>query len=354
MPAKRILIVDDQRDIRQLLRNSLESIRLDVQIVDVPSGEEAMLVISRQKFDLLVSDVRLAGMSGLELVSKVRQRNPGLKVILITGLTDSEVRQQVADFGAEAFFYKPVDIAEFQAKVAGCLGEGRVEPAEVDRQQVEPPVEQISPLINVPRLAEYLARLRQELNASCVWMIDSQGELLLQAGELPGQWHSPEWRASVIAARAACAIVMRSAKAGGSSGYLYFGGEEVDLHLVSLDRSLALLATTPQGQDRSPSSWMEQLLQARREVVAALEGASPTSPVKSPEVGIAEQEERIDTGELVALDKAFQQVMVEPVDTQQADEFWDALAQGSGEGSTPANNSLNYEQARKLGLAPEE
>ena len=57
-------------------------------MVDVPSGEEALLVASRRPVDLLIADVRLPGISGLELMARVHKRNPELKTILITGLTD--------------------------------------------------------------------------------------------------------------------------------------------------------------------------------------------------------------------------------------------------------------------------
>ena len=83
-----------------MLRSGLESLGSVVKVTDIPSGEEAILVSSRQHFDLLVADVRLAGMSGLELMQKARQRNSDLKVILITGLTDPEVRRLVAGAGA--------------------------------------------------------------------------------------------------------------------------------------------------------------------------------------------------------------------------------------------------------------
>jgi CheY-like chemotaxis protein len=362
MPTKRILIVDDQRDIRQLLRTSLENLKPDAQIVDVPSGEEALLVISRQKFDLLVSDVRLAGMSGLELVGKVRKRNPGLKVILITGLTDSEVRQQVAEFGAEAFFYKPVDILEFRAKVASCLEMGdaapvqAAPPAQAADLETVPALKPVSPVSNMPHLAEYLAELRQRMSARCVWIIDQQGETMLQAGILPEQWHSPAWRDSIIAAGAASATLLQSTKAEHPGNYLYFSGQDFDLHLVNLNYSLALLATTPVGEDRLQSVWMDQLLEAHKEIEAVLLGDVQPSPAGNVSLVEADdvKEEEVDEGELVELGTALQAALGEPISAQQADDFWDALAQGSGTEGTPGNSSLTYEQARKLGLTPEE
>jgi CheY-like chemotaxis protein len=85
MPKYRVLIVDDQSEVRRLLRAGLVTLGPDIQVVDVPSGEEAILVISRQPFDLLIADVRLPGISGLELKTRARMHNPNLKLILITG-----------------------------------------------------------------------------------------------------------------------------------------------------------------------------------------------------------------------------------------------------------------------------
>ncbi len=82
-----VLIVDDQRDARSVLRAGLETLESRLKITDVPSGEEAILVIASQPIDLLVADIRLPGISGLELKERARMRNPDLKVILITGVT---------------------------------------------------------------------------------------------------------------------------------------------------------------------------------------------------------------------------------------------------------------------------
>lgn len=360
MPNRRILIVDDQRDIRQLLRASLESLTPAVQIVDVPSGEEALLVITRQKFDLLVSDVRLAGMSGLELVGKVRKRNPSLKVILITGLTDSEVRQQVAEFGAEAFFYKPVDIIEFRARVADCLGLEHAESEQPAGKQVELAEGQAPLALELPGLAEYAAKMRESIGASCVWIIDRQGEILSQAGDLPEQWHLPAWKAGILAVGIAAAGLTGATpiqSAGGEKpgGYLYLDGQEVELHLLNLSGSRALLATTPVAADLRTYR-MEQLLLARRQIEQILADEIMADGLEEPGVlaADAEGEEIVDESELVELGAALQQAMGERIDTQQANDFWDALTEGPGEGSTPANSSLSYEQARKLGLAPED
>ena len=83
MSAPSILLVDDQRDIVRLLHSTLQTLGHQLDIIDAPSGEEALLEASRKKVDLLVADYLLPGISGVELMRKVRARNPELKVIFI-------------------------------------------------------------------------------------------------------------------------------------------------------------------------------------------------------------------------------------------------------------------------------
>jgi DNA-binding response OmpR family regulator len=122
MVAYRILIVEDQREVSHLLRTALETLEHELEVVEIPSGEEAILDASRNKVDLLVTDFRLAGITGIELMRKVRSHRPEAKVILITGLTDRKVRKEVAEAGADAFFLKPVPIADFLDAVERHLG----------------------------------------------------------------------------------------------------------------------------------------------------------------------------------------------------------------------------------------
>ncbi len=84
-----ILLVDDQRDIVRLLHSTLKTLGHQLDIVDAPSGEEALLEASRRKVDLLVSDYLLPGISGVELMRKIKVRNPELKIIFISGWSDS-------------------------------------------------------------------------------------------------------------------------------------------------------------------------------------------------------------------------------------------------------------------------
>lgn len=124
MSLKRILIVDDQHEMRQVLRAALATLSHRLELIDVPSGEEAMLVLSKNRFDLLVLDIRLAGISGLELLSVVMKTDPDLKIILVTGIADLELREKISHAGADAYFFKPIEMPEFLDTVQRLLSGG--------------------------------------------------------------------------------------------------------------------------------------------------------------------------------------------------------------------------------------
>ncbi len=122
MHSRRVLIVDDQVDVRRVLRAGLEMLGQEIKVTDVPSAEEALLIISRQPVDLLITDIYLPGISGLELKDRARKRNPELRMILITGMSDEEMRQKVVNAGADAYFFKPIDMAGFLDTAQQLLG----------------------------------------------------------------------------------------------------------------------------------------------------------------------------------------------------------------------------------------
>src|SRR5258706_8437509 len=118
----RVLIVDDQKDVSRLLRSALETIEHRLEVVEAPSGEEAILEATRSKVDLLISDFRLPGITGVELMKKFRLRNPDVKVILITGVSDTKSVKEINDSKADAYFAKPVPMGDFLDAVERTLG----------------------------------------------------------------------------------------------------------------------------------------------------------------------------------------------------------------------------------------
>jgi two-component system response regulator AtoC len=100
MANPRILLVDDHKDVSRMLRSSIELSGWECTVIDVSSAEDAMQEVGRGPVDLVVSDIKLPGMSGIELVRNVRSIHPEARAILITGHSTAPIRKQVEELGA--------------------------------------------------------------------------------------------------------------------------------------------------------------------------------------------------------------------------------------------------------------
>ena len=224
MSAAQILIVDRQRKERQVLRASLEALGKALTVYDVPSGEEALLLLSRQPIDLLISEVRLAGMSGLELTRKSRQHRPQLKAILIAEPDQADLQAQATQAGAEALFHKPVDQTALIEAVRHSLFLAQGLPSQVDLSPGDVP--------EAKRLATgALSRWRADLKAIALLLLDAHGQVLARSGALPA---AVEARLLPALARASHAAMEMAPALGKSTpqDLLYFSGVEWDVYLV--------------------------------------------------------------------------------------------------------------------------
>jgi adenylate cyclase len=119
--AATILVVDDDPDVRQYLADHLT--HFGYQILAAESGEDALRVLTTTPVDLIVSDVNMPGMSGIEFCAAVKA-NPSFQttpVILLTGASDYETRLAGLEAGADDFFTKPVDRLEIRTRVGVLL-----------------------------------------------------------------------------------------------------------------------------------------------------------------------------------------------------------------------------------------
>ncbi len=116
----RILIVDDDPGQRSLLNSFLRSQHFETETAD--SGERALELLRAGKFDMMISDVRMPGMSGLETLRRARKEHATLPVLLVTAFTD--VRDAVAAMrdGAVNYLAKPIDLDELLASVRAAVG----------------------------------------------------------------------------------------------------------------------------------------------------------------------------------------------------------------------------------------
>ncbi len=126
-PAPRILIVDDDPGQRSLLDSFLKSQGFDTVVV--ASGDQALAALRSGPFNLMISDVRMPGMSGLETLRQARQEHASLPVLLVTAYAD--IREAVGAMrdGAVNYLPKPIDLDELLAiarQATGSVSDGPV------------------------------------------------------------------------------------------------------------------------------------------------------------------------------------------------------------------------------------
>jgi len=105
---RQILIVDDEMDMLQLLKRSLEP-DLNCKVETALSGEQALKLLERKIFDLVLADIKMPGMDGLELLELIKRKNPDLTVVMMTGHGDIDMAVKAMKIGAYDFITKPFD-----------------------------------------------------------------------------------------------------------------------------------------------------------------------------------------------------------------------------------------------------
>ena len=134
--SPRILIVDDDPGQRSLLNTFLRTQGLETVTAD--SGQHALETLRTGKFDMMISDVRMPGLSGLETLRLARQEHATLPVLLVTAFTD--VRDAVAAMrdGAVNYLAKPIDLDELMACVRQAIGIAGSVPLHLAKEQALP------------------------------------------------------------------------------------------------------------------------------------------------------------------------------------------------------------------------
>ena len=120
--SHKILVVDDSALSRRTLRRILES--ANYEVVEADDGMTALEIYFLEKPDLVLLDLVMKGMYGLEVLAKLREMDPKALIIVATADIQSSTRKMVDEAGALAFVNKPFVPEEVVATVGGALAEG--------------------------------------------------------------------------------------------------------------------------------------------------------------------------------------------------------------------------------------
>jgi len=119
MKSKSVLIVDDEKNILLTLSQSLEVLRLETDTAT--NGEEALAKLKEKEFGLILLDIRMPGMDGMEVLRQVREIRPDIRIIMISAYGTIEVAVEAMKLGAVDFIQKPFSPEEVRALVSRVL-----------------------------------------------------------------------------------------------------------------------------------------------------------------------------------------------------------------------------------------
>lgn len=109
--AGKILVVDDEEPVRDMLKDLLR--KQSYQVYTVATGEEALVAIDKNGFEAVLLDVKLGGMSGLETLKKIKEKNPATIVIMITGFGyDDHLVTKSNEYGCSGYIGKNASISQ--------------------------------------------------------------------------------------------------------------------------------------------------------------------------------------------------------------------------------------------------
>jgi CheY-like chemotaxis protein len=123
---KKILLMDDEELLTKTFARFLEKCGYEVFVA--AHGDDAIVMIEEENFDLIISDIRMPGRNGVEVVTEIhrmtKDKNKNeIPVIFVSGFADHEVKEQAEKLQPIAYLSKPFDLAVFKENVSKALGE---------------------------------------------------------------------------------------------------------------------------------------------------------------------------------------------------------------------------------------
>jgi CheY-like chemotaxis protein len=371
MPNYRILIVEDQSDVRNMLRSGLETLGPEFEVVDTPSGEEAFLELTRHKYNLLIADVRLAGMSGIELKTKALTINADIKVILITGVSDPIFRRQVAEAGADAYFFKPIVMKNLFNAVEELL---KVDIPSLQLEEAAPT--QVSESTKTA-INKRLTTLQLELNAISIVLLATNGNVISIIGNLPDNALKSDQVVGIVNLLNTGNELSELMSKTTAQDLYYFEEKDYNFSMTHVDKDYSILAFTPKerGVVYLDSIGLSLHKAAQDLSILLTQAATKSGSVKKidetdraetikheekqdalPDSDIEDSTVDVDTSEtLPDVEEIFQSKGdEESFSKDEIDAFWDsALEEIEPDSYPPRTNSISYDEAHDLGITPD-
>jgi two-component system alkaline phosphatase synthesis response regulator PhoP len=213
--AQKILVIEDEPTLARLLSYTLSQDGYDTKVID--HGGDGLQEAMQQAYDLLILDIMLPGMSGFEVLSKLRQKGNKTPVIILTARNAEEEVVQGLKYGADDYITKPFGVAELLARVSAVLRRTQTDEVAADK------LKSTEKVITAGDLQIYPEKYEVSLNGDAIPLRPKEFEVLLYLVQRPG------------------VVVTRDDLMNIVWGFDYIGGQRtVDVHVSSLRKKLEM------------------------------------------------------------------------------------------------------------------
>jgi two-component system, response regulator, stage 0 sporulation protein F len=325
MQRQRVLVVEDQREIARMLRSAIQLLNPALEVLDTLSAEEASLELTERGADLLIVDVRLPGISGLQLIERWQKQNLHVPFIITTGFADPVTRGQAERLGAKAFFAKPLPMVEFLEAVRAVLSGEEYRPGE-------------------DRAGRILTELRQACHAEAAWLCQESGQVALRAGDVldAEEYEIETVLQSAYLVQRKAASLLGGLKESAPSQFLMNGTKRSLLISPLPSGAMVLLFFS---HDADTAALRVPLAHA----VAQLEELFRIAPPPT-ESGVLPMPDWVQLQTVPQTGELHLEHAARPVEPTEAKSFWDEASLAATGFLSPGK--LSFEEAERLGLAP--
>ena len=167
----KILVVDDEKIERNGIRFLLRQMDLELEILEAENGKKAVEVLKTESVDILLTDIKMPFMDGMELIAAVRPLYPDMMIVIFSGFSDFEYAKNAMKYDVKDYILKPVEPAEFKNtlnKVVGVLKEKQEQKLFKDMSQTFMEEHLLYSLVNGSALSELSAKQGELLNSCAV------------------------------------------------------------------------------------------------------------------------------------------------------------------------------------------
>ena len=121
----KLLIVDDEVDVREFATNFFR--KRKIEVITVSNGEEALGIVEKQKVNLVLLDITMCGIDGIETLKRIKELDKNAKVIMVTGkkAEDKDSCNKCHELGAIDYIHKPLELDELEKTVLGALNQNK-------------------------------------------------------------------------------------------------------------------------------------------------------------------------------------------------------------------------------------